>query len=117
MRTIDFYATAIPTSERVCGGNPAYTYRGAEKMLHAYKSFRTTQMSFLSDPLVCDYDRLVIHESGDVFTIENNHDGTWSCDRTDRQLRYGHNLFRLWQGGEFGSGDALSVDGHRGEGR
>ena len=99
----------------------ALTYRHAEYLIRQCETFCTTQMSFLNHPMATMYDKLHIYEGvcerRGVISIINNHDGTWSCDRTDRQLRYGNNLFRLWQGGEFGPGDALAVDGHRWEGR
>jgi hypothetical protein len=51
---------------------------------------------------VKDYDLIRIVEGpADVIEIINNHDGSYSCDRTDRTLRRVHSFFHLWENGEF----------------
>lgn len=63
-------------------------------------SVKTTQMCLLNE--VKDYDEIhIVNGPDDVVRIVNNHDGTYECDRTDKELRYAHNLLRLWEGGEF----------------
>ena len=93
------------------------SYRDTEHALERGWDVETTQMSFLGHPRICDYDRVVIAEVGHVVRIDNNHDGTWSCASTDRELTHGHDLFRLWKGGEFdGEGGWLRVPGPRHDG-
>ena len=68
-------------------------------------SFSTVQMCLLMETRVKDYDVIRIFNcENDVIDIVNNHDGTWSCDRTDRVLRDGNDFYRLWREGEFDRG-------------
>lgn len=73
-------------------------YMVEELMMKAGKSFVTGQMALLMRPEIAYYDHVVI----DGALLTNNHDGTWSCDETDRRLTSASNLFRLWRAGEFG---------------
>lgn len=79
------------------------TYDTCMLVLAARMSFETMQMCLLMEPYVKEYDHIrIVNRDSDVVDIVNNHDGTWSCDRTDRVLRDGNDFYRLWQEGEFG---------------
>lgn len=57
----------------------------------------TTQMCFLSTQWIEDGFRTFVHDRTGLFEIvlgEGN-------ERTDRHIRRGHDLFRLWRNGEF----------------
>ena len=61
---------------------------------------RTTQMCMLNK--VKDYDVVrIVEVPDDVIEIVNNHDGAYSCDRTQRVLRYANDFYKLWENGEF----------------
>lgn len=97
-RRITFYPCGFPSW-------PAYAdnYRKAEALMEMGVSFSTNQMCMLMDPRLPDYDVVEIVEPGrDTVTLVNGHDSyTWECDRTDRQLRHGNNVYKLWRAGEF----------------
>ena len=64
------------------------------------QNVQTTQMCTLNK--VKGYDVIRIVEGSDnVIEIVNNHDGTYSCDRTQRVLRRANDFFKLWENGEF----------------
>ena len=79
-----------------------HSYRTAVRMLGERVSFSSTQMALLMEPAAKEYDLVrIANSSTDVCKLVNNHDGTWSCDRTDRKLRDGNDFYRLWRNGEF----------------
>ena len=78
----------------------AHTYRYVMEEIEAGHDVYTTQMCMLNH--VKDYDVIRIADGpDDVIEIVNNHDGTYSCDRTQRVLRRVNDFFRLWENGEF----------------
>ena len=79
----------------------ALYYTRADYLLEQRKSFCTSQMNFLNDWRLQDYDELYIHERDQVIVFRNDHKGLWDCDWSHRELRYAYNLFKLWEGGEF----------------
>ena len=87
------------------------SYRETERALERGRDVETSQMCFLGSELLRSYDHVVISELGHVVRIDNGYDGTWSCEATDKELRYAHDLYRLWRAGEFdgGRGEWLSV--------
>ena len=82
-----------------CAQDAMHTYHSALAEIEAGRDVRTTQMCMLNH--VKDYDRIRIIRADDAIDIFNNHDGTYSCDRTSRQLRVGSDFFHLWENGEF----------------
>lgn len=84
-----------------------HSYARTKEAIDAGLDIFTTQMCMLNH--VKDYDRIDIDYNDDFYdidasrivTITNNHDGTYSCDRTQRVLRRINNFFHLWENGEF----------------
>ena len=68
-------------------------------ILNQEPCIRTTQMGFLSmnEQLFDNGYKIFIHESNqDVYEIK------WGeNERTQRLLKRGHNIFKMWMGGEF----------------
>ena len=90
------------------------TRYGSEGALHLYdeskaaiergEDVRTTQMCMLNNGHIKDYDKIIIvFGEGDIAEIVNMHDKykTYMCDRTERELRYAHNFYHLWENGVF----------------
>lgn len=96
MSTITFYPTGY-------GSLLAYhTYSATLSQLKTGEDVKTSQMCFLNSPEAKEYDLIrIVNGPDDVIEIRNNHDGTYGCDRTERELRRIHNFFRLWESGEF----------------
>lgn len=101
MSTLTLYPGYVPFGTVHGSVECERSYNESERLVRSGKTFATTQMAILEDPHVCDYDLIDIRDDRRRVVIRNNHDGTWFCDSTDRELRHGHNLFRLWKGGEF----------------
>ena len=77
-----------------------HTYESAKEIVDEGMSVRTTQMCMLNH--VKGYDLIrIVNSEDDVIEIVNNHDGTYSCDRTDKEIRRVHNLFKMWESGVF----------------
>ena len=62
----------------------------------------TIQMCYLDTRWLEEGFRIFVHDHTGMFEIVLGDDN----ERTDRMIRYGHNLYRLWLGGEFGSKEA-----------
>lgn len=91
-------ATFFPTPR--CFGATCYCYSTVARAIKRDLDIKTTQMCMLNK--VKDYDVIRIAEGpDDVIEITNNHDGTYSCDRTQRVLRRTNDFFKLWENGEF----------------
>lgn len=109
-REIHFFADFV--SEKDWKKNNGYdlSYAYYEDMERFLKDIRkdtknvictTTQMSFLSTEWFERGFRIFVHDRIGMFEIvlgEGN-------ERTTREIRYAHNLFRLWENGEFGRFD------------
>jgi hypothetical protein len=94
MRTATFYPT--PYGSMLA----THTYEMTRRHIEAGYDIDTTQMCLLNK--VKDYDLIrIVSSKDDVIEIRNNHDGTYSCDRTDRELRRIHSFLHMWENGVF----------------
>lgn len=94
MKIATFYPTPYGSLDA------AHAYSTALYEIESGLNVRTTQMCLLND--VKDYDVIrIVSNPTDVVEIINNHDKTYECDRTKKELRVGHNFFKLWENGVF----------------
>ena len=94
MRTATFYPVGCSYIDEI------HSYKTVKRMIDSGLDIKTTQMCMLNH--VKDYDLIrIVNSYDDVIEIANNHDGTYSCDRTDRVLRRANSFFHLWENGEF----------------
>lgn len=77
----------------------SHCWKTTENQLKIGKSMiHTTQMGFLHTRLFSLGYRVFIHESENQFYEIVLGSGN---ERTDREIKAGHNLFKMWQAGEF----------------
>ena len=108
MKEIHFFASNFDMStwaeEHDYNVNVAYDYNRMERFRKAMDevdgdiTIVTTQMSFLSTEWLEFRYRVFVHDNTGMFEIVLGDKN----ERTDRTIRLGHSLFRLWAGGEFG---------------
>lgn len=100
-KTICFYPTNFNPPES--NDDFVHIYSEVDNQLNRLKDVvQTSQMCMLHHPNISKYDLIrIVNDDNDIIVIRNNHDRTYDCDRTDKELRYAHNLFKMWEAGTF----------------
>lgn len=93
MSTATFYPNAYPT-DRV-----THSYDATMELLAHGVEVHTTQMCLLNEAK--DYDEIRIEYPHRTILLTNNHDGTYECRQTDRQVRWANNFLKMWENGIF----------------
>ena len=102
MREINFYSYEPNDSYLK---NVLHGYEETENVIYnTNENVITTQVSWLTMRLFeCGFDIIWIHEKNrEPYCIEYDRETEEiSCDATNRMLRLGHNLEKMWVSGEF----------------
>ena len=97
MREFHFYTS--PESKEPPHGPVTHTWDYTEyEINHTKDNVYTTQMGLLNAAWDRHWeygDRVFIHEENGVYELKAD------CERTDRELRRAHNVFKLFAAGEF----------------
>lgn len=97
MREFHFYTN--PESKEPPQRPVAHTWDYTEyEIKHTKDNVYTTQMGLLNAAWDRHWeygDRVFIHEENGVYELKAD------CERTDRELRRAHNVFKLFAAGEF----------------
>ena len=97
MREFHFYTN--PESKELPQGPVTHTWDYTEyEIKHTKDNVYTTQMGLLNAAWDRHWeygDRVFIHEENGVYELKAD------CERTDRELRRAHNVFKLFAAGEF----------------
>lgn len=97
-KEIHFYADWISFMDHSGSCDLAHTWATTLKAIQILDPvIHTTQMGLLSTMLWEAGYRIFIHENDEMYEVK------LGCEnaRTNRELRMGHNLFKMWMNGEF----------------
>ena len=75
-----------------------HSWRDTERAINSGKEYiNTTQMGLLSTNLIEMGYHIFVHEDYDNFFEITLGD----CERTDKEIRLAHNIFKMWMSGTF----------------